>query len=316
MKKQGFTVFTPTYNRGHLLPRIYDCLKRQTIKNFEWVIVDDGSTDNTSEVVEGFIKQSPFPITYHRQENAGKHVAQNKGVSLASYELFLPLDSDDILTDNALEIMWTAWENIPVEQRREFSGVGVHCMKKTGERIGPAYPQDGMISNDLEMKFKYRVGGEKYGCIRTDIMAEFPNQEVKGSYLCENTVWFRIAAKYKKVFLNEAVRVYEIGSDSIQKRSLAQDIKNAESRIVAELIYINEFYAWYSKYNFKSALRLPLAVLKSAFLIDYPIFRKNGAFHQAKPLLAKLMMLAGYLPVRIVQKRKLKKYRKSRNNDC
>lgn len=89
-----FTIFTPTYNRAYTLPALYQSLRNQTCMDFEWVIVDDGSTDNTETVCQGF-KQDLFPISYFRQQNSGKHVAVNEGVKQAQGEWFFIVDSDD-----------------------------------------------------------------------------------------------------------------------------------------------------------------------------------------------------------------------------
>ena len=98
-----FTVFTPTYNRAHTLSRVYKSLADQTFKNFEWLIVDDGSTDGTKVLIEKWTEEASFPIRYFYQENQGKHIAHNLGVKKARGELFLSLDSDDTCVPEALE---------------------------------------------------------------------------------------------------------------------------------------------------------------------------------------------------------------------
>src|SRR5437762_2817315 len=96
-----FTVFTPTYNRAGTLPRVYESLKAQTFRDFEWIIVDDGSADSTQELVQSWIGDLDFPIRYFRQQNQGKHVAVNLGVKEARGEFFLNLDSDDACVPEA-----------------------------------------------------------------------------------------------------------------------------------------------------------------------------------------------------------------------
>ena len=307
--KYAFTIFTPTYNRGEQLRDIFACLTRSTFRDFEWIIVDDGSTDNTKGVVEDFIGKSFFPIHYRKQENAGKHVAQNYAVKVAEGELFLPLDSDDTIVDNALEILWNEWNEIPELHRDEFSGIGVHCIDQNGHRIGGAWPHDHMISNDLEMRFIFKIKGEKWGCIRTDIMRKYPNEEVKGNYLSESTVWFRIAKKYNKLYVDQNIRIYKKRSDSVQVRSYESDCHNAYSRICSGLIYINEFYSWYLKYDFVAALRLPLALIKSALLVEYPIFAgKDSLICKVKPIFAKTVLFFGYPVISTKQRYMIKKY--------
>lgn len=99
------TIFTPTYNRAYTLGRLYDSIRRQKGCEFEWVIVDDGSIDNTEELVRQWMEQdaNPFDIRYFKQENSGKHVAWNKGLHEAKGDIFLPVDSDDRLVPSALQ---------------------------------------------------------------------------------------------------------------------------------------------------------------------------------------------------------------------
>lgn len=99
------TIFTPTYNRAYTLGRLYDSIRKQKGCDFEWVIVDDGSTDNTKELVEKWQDQDAnlFDIRYFKQSNSGKHVAWNRGLQEARGEIFFPVDSDDYLTPDALQ---------------------------------------------------------------------------------------------------------------------------------------------------------------------------------------------------------------------
>ena len=102
--KHKITVFTPTYNRAYILENLYRSLQRQTCKTFEWLVVDDGSADNTKELFERWQQEDNFfPIRYVKQENGGKCRAINQGLKLADGELFFTVDSDDYLTDDALE---------------------------------------------------------------------------------------------------------------------------------------------------------------------------------------------------------------------
>ena len=115
------TVFTPAYNRAHTIHRVYDSLKVQTCKDFEWIVVDDGSSDNTKEVVEGYIAENnDFDITYYYQENQGKHMATNKAVQMARGDLFITLDSDDGCKPNAIERLLSFWDTIPQEERVKY----------------------------------------------------------------------------------------------------------------------------------------------------------------------------------------------------
>ena len=101
--KKGVSIFTPTYNRAYILPVLYESLKRQTNKEFEWIIVDDGSTDETKELVSKFIQEGKVDIKYYYQKNSGKHIAHNLGVKKAGKTWFTCIDSDDYLVDFAVQ---------------------------------------------------------------------------------------------------------------------------------------------------------------------------------------------------------------------
>lgn len=209
MVKVRFTVFTPTYNRAHTLSRVYMSLCKQTFRNFEWLLVDDGSTDDTRLLVEKWIKQSEFPIRYFFQENQGKHVAFNKAVQLAEGELFLPLDSDDAALPCALEIFSKTWDAIPSESRAEFSAVTGVCIDEQGRVVGDRFPHSPFDSESAELRYRYRIRGEKWGFQRTDILKIIPFPEIAGeNFIPEGIVWSAIGQNYKTRYINDVVRVY------------------------------------------------------------------------------------------------------------
>ena len=174
MYKYTFTVFTPTYNRVNTLPRCYTSLLSQDFKDFEWLIVDDGSTDNTKELIESFISENKINIRYVYQVNSGKHVATNKGVDLAQGKYFFILDSDDALTSSSLTNLLNAYNSIPEMQKESFTGVEGLSYTFDGKLIGTEFPSlngfDMFDSSYLDMRLKYNVLGDKHGFIKTDIM--------------------------------------------------------------------------------------------------------------------------------------------------
>ena len=105
------TVFTPTFNRAYILHRCYESLLRQTNKNFIWLIIDDGSTDNTKKLVtEWMNKENGFEIRYEYKKNGGMHTAHNKAYELIDTELNVCIDSDDFMPDNAVELIVNFWD--------------------------------------------------------------------------------------------------------------------------------------------------------------------------------------------------------------
>ena len=204
-----FTVFTPTYNREKTLYRVYESLLQQTFHDFEWVIVDDGSTDQTKTIVEIWQQEAVFPIHYVWQKNAHKKTAFNHGVKLAKGELFLPADSDDAFLPDALEKFATNWFSIPENKRKHFAGVCGLCQSEQGVIVGDAFPGDwGIDSDSLEMHYRFGVRGEKWGFNRTDILREHLFPEHLPGHVPEGVIWTAIAVNYKTRFINEVVRIY------------------------------------------------------------------------------------------------------------
>ncbi len=211
------TVFTPTYNRGHLLEGLYESLLRQTSKDFEWVIVDDGSKDDTHEVVQVFIAEGRIPIVYEYQENRGKHFAVNHGVRLAKGELFFIADSDDELTADSLQ--WVVEEFQTVREDASVGGVcGLDC-QKDGSIIGSGLPQEHIDCNALDIRYQYHVTGDLKEVFRTSVLREIPFPEIEGErFSPEALTWNRIAAKYKLRYFNKPIYVAEYQSDGLSSR--------------------------------------------------------------------------------------------------
>ena len=209
------TVFTPTYNRAHLLPRLYESLGKQTFKDFEWVIVDDGSVDETRNVVSEFESDNEkFLIRYYNQENGGKHRAINRGVKEAKGELFFIADSDDWLPENALEMVVAAYEK--VKDDKNIAGiVGLDCYDN-GSITGSGLPKDIIDCNAIEIRLKYQVTGDLKEVFRTSVLREFPFPEIDGERFCpEQLVWFRVAQKYKLRYLNKPIYIAEYQEQGI-----------------------------------------------------------------------------------------------------
>lgn len=204
-----FTVFTPTFNRARTLHRVYESLSAQTYRDFEWLVVDDGSSDDTRKLIETWEQQARFPLRYLYQPNQGKHVAFNRGVREARGELFLCLDSDDGCVPEALARLKYHWDRIPFAQRQRFSAVTVLSIDELGDLDGSKFPQDITDSDSLEIRYRYKVRGEKWGFQRTDVLRKFPFPEPKNArFVIEAIVWRAIARQFKTRYVNEALRIY------------------------------------------------------------------------------------------------------------
>ena len=263
----SFTVFTATYNRKHTLPAVYACLRAQTYKDFEWLIVDDGSTDGTADLVESWRTQACIPIRYFYQGNSGKHVAYNVGVREARGELFLPLDSDDTCVPEALARLKDHWDAIPDGQKAKFSAVTVLCVDDGGKVIGDRFPNDVMDSDSVELFYRFKVKGDKWGFQRIDVLREFPFPSIPGTkFLPEGIVWNAIAKSYKTRFVNEGLLVVGTkypGHDQRLTEGLPTQ-SSAKGMAIWHARALNEEIGWF--------WHAPISFFRSA--VHYVRFRK------------------------------------------
>ena len=217
MKHPFITILTPTYNRASLLPRLFDSLLRQTNKDFEWIVVDDGSTDDTREVVANLKEKcgGAFPMGYVYKANGGKHMAINIGAERARGELLFIADSDDLLTDDALETVANSWHDISDD--KSFAGIaGLDITMDTREVIGSGLPQEHIDCNAIDIRYRHHVTGDMKEVFRTDVLREFPFPEFHGERFCpEQLVWFRIAHRYKLRYVNKPIYIAEYQPDGI-----------------------------------------------------------------------------------------------------
>lgn len=163
------TVFTPTYNRAYCLNRLYESLERQTDKDFLWMIIDDGSEDDTEEKVKKFAGTASFPIVYEYQENAGKHAAYNRAVKLCDTELFFCVDSDDFLTDDAVEAIKREYLKVKNEDV-----LGLYFKKITcgGDAVSTPFPAGLRTVGITDLYHKYGFRGDTAIILRTALIKD------------------------------------------------------------------------------------------------------------------------------------------------
>jgi glycosyltransferase involved in cell wall biosynthesis len=287
-----FTVFTPTFNRKHTLGRVFESLKSQTFRDFEWLIVDDGSTDGTGDLVDSWRQTVDFEIKYIYQKNQGKGAAYNTAVPVARGELFLTLDSDDQCVPEALERFKYHWDSIPEGRRGAFSAVTVLCRTPGGEPVGSKFPRDVVDSDSLEISYKYKVRGEKWGFHRTDVLRRHPFPVLaKSKYVPEGVVWRSIAREHKTRFVNEMLRIYNTDTTDSLMRGGAAD-KLAAGVAFSQLSILNEDIVWVGSD--------PIAFLRSATHYSRFSFHDGkGVVQQFRSIgngLSRLLWL-GMLPV-------------------
>ena len=242
-----FTVFTPTFNRKELLEKLYESLQKQTFKDFEWLIVDDGSTDGTKEKVEEFLSEKKLEIKYYFKENGGKQRAYNFATEKANGELFICLDSDDEYVENGLEIILKYWKKY--EKNSDIAGMGYLSTYPNREIIGSSFPEKEMISTQFEIYNKYGVKGDKGLMFRTEIIKKykFPVFEDE-KFITEAVVYNRICEKYKMVYVNEKIEIKEYQEDGLTAKYNNLLLRNPKG----QALYHNEINS--QKLTFKQKI--------------------------------------------------------------
>jgi len=215
------SIITPTWNRANLINRLYESLIRQTNKNFEWIVVDDGSTDNTKEIVDGWIKENKINIHYYLKPNGGKHTALNLAVQKASKELCFIVDSDDYISDDAVETIIADYDEIKGNDK--ISGIGYLRATLNGDVIGKEYTKDGVVDTFVNQRYNNNVYGDKAEVYKTSVLKKYTFPEFENEkFLSESVVWCEISKDYTMKFLNKKIYFceYQQGglSDNVRKR--------------------------------------------------------------------------------------------------
>lgn len=241
-----FTVFIPTYNRAGLLTRALSSIEAQTYRNFEVVIVDDGSTDDTAAVVARWKAGVEFPVIYVKQSNQGKHAAHNKGVELARGRLFFNLDSDDRLLPDTLERIRRHWESIPESERERFAGVEGLVESMDGKRsLTIPYPHNPLDASFLDVRYRLGVGGDKKHAIRTDVARRFPYPVFAGErHIRPSLTWKRISHHYVFRCVNEPFQQVEYLADGLSSDRFRLRMRNPRGFQLYYLEDVTEHRAW------------------------------------------------------------------------
>lgn len=258
--KYKITLFTPTYNRGYILEALYRSIQRQTFHDFEWLVVDDGSSDNTEELVRSWMKDDNFfPIRYYKQKNGGKCRAINYGLDLAEGELFFTMDSDDYLTDNALERV-VYWEGTIADQPMFMGVVG---NRGTSETYSPNRPlgapyKDGNVFERYPEYTKDVIDGEHAGVWYTELHRKYKYPEFEGeNFMTPCIPWNRMAHDgYKVRVFDEIIWVCNYLQDGLTMQGGMRFIKNPAGeglclREKAEFLnysFFDKMKLWYTYY--------------------------------------------------------------------
>lgn len=231
MSKEDFklAILTTTFNRGEMLRTAYNSLKSQTNNNFVWYVVDDGSSDNTKEVVEGIKNENAICVKYFFKENGGKHTALNFGLQRIEEEFVIILDSDDILTKDAVEIVLNDAKDLD----ENFCGIGYLKASFEGKVVGKEYTSNGVEDTFVNQRYNKNTFGDKAEVFKAEILKQFPFPEFEGEkFLSEATVWCKMSGIYKMKFYNKVIYKCEYQADGLSvnvRKTLFQNPKGASA---------------------------------------------------------------------------------------
>ena len=280
MSNFTLTIFTPAYNRAYSIGRTYESLCRQTCKDFEWLVIDDGSTDNTRQLVEGWKKEGIIPIRYIYQENQGMHGAHNTAYKNIHTELNTCIDSDDWMPDDAVEKIISFWKKFGSEKVAGIIGLDA---TKDGKVIGTSFPEE--MSSTTLMGF-YRKGGkgDKKLVYRTSVVQKYPPYPLfEGEkYVGLSYLYMLIDQDYELLTLNHPLVMVEYQQDGSSINMFKQYWNNPQG-----FAFLRREYMPYAQ-GFFERLKVCVHYVSSSIIL------KDWNFIKKSPL--KLMTVLAIIP--------------------
>ena len=241
-----FTIFVPVYNASQTIHRVFNSLQAQTFKNFEVIIINDGSTDASDQIITELLTGCDYEVVYiNHQENKHKMGCLLEAVQRARGEFFLILDADDECTDDALSVLHQEYLAIPEDLKPKISGVTCCCVNQAGKLIGDYFPTDPFYSNSFEKKVYFDIKGEKWGFNKTQILKsiDVSNEVFAKGLIPESYLWILIARSgYTTKYINKNLRVYYIEPNGNTNLSSLGYDKKAFGMAIFAIAFINWFH--------------------------------------------------------------------------
>lgn len=278
------TILTPTYNRKKELAKLVESLKRQTRKDFQWLIIDDGSTDGTEEYVKSIVPEE-FEIEYHFKKNGGKHTALNYSHQYIKGEYVCIVDSDDYLTPDAVQIICTAI--MRYVKNPEIACLSFLRGRTESDPIVKGFPQNPVISDHITFRLNGKRGGDCCEVERTKVLKEFPFPEYPGEkFMSEGYLWVNMGMKYKTVYINRIIYICEYLEGGLTNSGRKMRIKCP----LGGMENSNTFLAVKGSKH----LNLKLLVKELLLYITYGKFADNNFFMMLKKCNRPFLMTLAY----------------------
>lgn len=286
------TVLTPTYNRAHTLQRVYESLCTQSFQDFAWLVIDDGSTDTTATLIESLKMQATFPIHYYYKMNGGRHTALNYALDKIESEYVINIDSDDALSENALQLVHDNWKRIPPEDYNRFWCVCGRCIDaSTHQMVGKPYPSNiNTLKGRQQHKEIMKSPGEKSCCRKVSVLRAYPFPEFPDTkFVSEGMVWEKINKSYDQFCTNDVFRIYYTdSSDSLTSGNMHTSMR-WRTYYYGSQFYLNECFSQIT-YN-RRVLRALLSISRCAMLSQTSMKEVIGGLHA---WYTKVLVLLGY----------------------
>ena len=215
-KNPFFTVITPVYNRRSTIGRTMISVEKQTFSPIEYIIIDDGSTAPSDDLISEFMNSTRLPVMYIKKENGGVHTARNVGIDHANGKFLICIDSDDELVPDACQDFYDEWTRIPDEEKENVWQIKALCIDQDGKMVSSPFPDDiNSIEPQKAKAFFSMSSGEQLGCRSVQILKDnkFPEPRwVK--FVNENNLWVYLESKYRSWGMNKVVRIYHTEGDN------------------------------------------------------------------------------------------------------
>lgn len=238
------TVITPTYNRENYLRKLYESLKEQSCKDFQWLLIDDGSVDTTKELAGNFLKEKErgFEMQYVYQENGGKHTALNKGIGMTDTELVFIVDSDDYLPKDSIQIISKYHEKYKGQKESsKLCGYSFLRCHADGSVNTAFFSENEKIDSYRNVRINGNIGGDKAEVFYTDVLKQFPFPVFEGErFLPEDVVWMRMSGPYKMVHINENIYTCDYLEGGLTNSGKKMKAKSPRGMVLRSQIYLND----------------------------------------------------------------------------
>lgn len=288
------TIVTPAYNRADKLPALYESLCQQTSDDFNWLVVDDGSQDGTKQVIEKMEQEGRLLISYLYKPNGGKHTALNLAIKMVKTELFFIVDSDDVLTPDAVETILRDWDRV---RDQDLCGIGYLRGYDSSKVIGDRYTADGLVDTFINERYNRGINGDKAEVWVTKCLQEaggfpeFPGER----FISESVLWIKMARKRKMLFRNKIIYITEYLSGGLSDSGRALRFRCPHLMAYGSLETMSKEFSW--------KIRLKETLL-------YIVYCKFGHWTLKRiwDCPYKILVLVGYLPGLLLHHYWKKKY--------